>query len=234
MSDEANELRALCEKIQAEARSVLVEGAGLAAREDSRAFGASVERRILDAWPCLCAAQTWACEAQPGRRTLYDVSCRIGGVRYGVDVKTTDVDEGRYADGGVCSVDNLLRFLAGRRAEETGTLLLLEVTHGQHDTDRDRRSVRDVIAAPIHCLPRGEVRIENLGTGQVRLNRRLVEVASQIDWSRSLRDFLEEFVAIAMAHYDRVAQDAAQRRANLESFARDGYAGFSSKKGRGP
>lgn len=52
----------------------------------------------------------------PGRRTIYDFASRYNNSFYGFDVKTKDLDSDRYSDGGVCSVANLLKFLANEKA----------------------------------------------------------------------------------------------------------------------
>jgi len=204
---------------------------GFDAREDSRAFGGQIERLIVDRWETICKDNGWAAEERPGRRTIYDLACRVGTVRVGVDVKTADSDEERYADGGVCSVDNLLRFLVGKDAAKTGTLIVLEVTHQAIAGRVGAREVTSVIAAPIHCLPLDDVRIENLGTGQVRLDRRLSAVESEIEWERPLEEFLKSFVDKAQGHYARVAEVARRRRDHLAAFAAGGYRDFKSVRG---
>ncbi|MBI5485887.1 MAG: hypothetical protein HY905_01000 [Deltaproteobacteria bacterium] len=226
-----NREKRLCETIQNEAAVRLRDHGGIDAREDSRAFGALIERRIVDAWPAICRTHAWTPEDRPGRRTIYDVSCIVGGRRFGLDVKTTDTDGGKYTDGGVCSVDNLLRFLAGKDADATGVLVVLEVTHARVDRRVNRREIASVVAAPLHALPMDVIRIENLGTGQVRLDRRVREVIPEIDWERPSRDFLQEFVELAKLHYAQVGEVAARRRAHLDEFAKGGYTGFVATRG---
>lgn len=220
-----------CDSLRGAALGCLPSDRRLAGREDSRAFGGQVEHLIVDRWPSICASVGWAAVPRPGRRTLYDLACRVGSTFYGVDVKTADADEERYADGGVCSVDNLLRFLVGKNAAKTGTLIVLEVTHQAIAGRVGVREVTSVIAAPIHCLPLDDVRIENLGTGQVRLDRRLSVVASEIEWERPLDEFLKGFVDKAQGHYARVAEVAKRRRDHLAAFAAGGYRDFKSVRG---
>lgn len=194
------------------------------AREDARAFGASLEKRVVEHWADLCRQQGWRAEPLPGRRTIYDIACEMDGLRVGVDVNTTDLDPGRYADGGICSVDNLLRFLAGREADRRGVLVVLELAHQSAPNNPQQRVVKSVTAAPLHTLPLDDFRIENLGTGQVRLNRLVADMQPQ--WQRTTKDFLEGFVPLVKQHYDRVAADAQRRKAVLEDFERRGCTDF--------
>lgn len=50
---------------------------GIAAREDSRAFGAMIERRIGDSWETMCQKLGHVPEVLPGRRTIFDFACRV-------------------------------------------------------------------------------------------------------------------------------------------------------------
>lgn len=196
----------------------------LAAREDARAFGGSLQERIEEHWADLCRQQGWRAEPLPGRRTIYDIACEMDGLRVGVDVNTTDLDPGRYADGGICSVDNLLRFLAGRKADRRGVLVVLELAHQSAPNNPQQRVVKSVTAAPLHTLPLDDFRIENLGTGQVRLNRLLADMQPQ--WQRTTTEFLKDLVPLVKQHYDRVAADAQRRKAALEDFERRGCTDF--------
>ena len=72
---------------------------GITAREDSRAFGGMIEQRITTSWEQICEATSSEYVANPGRRTIYDFACRYGGVFYGFDVKTKDLDSNKYSDG---------------------------------------------------------------------------------------------------------------------------------------
>ncbi len=226
----SNSSKQFCDRLQLVARGCLPHDGQLPAREDSRAFGGQAEKLIVDRWEAICAAENWVAVARPGRRTLYDLACRVGSTFYGVDVKTADADEAKYSDGGVCSVENLLRFLAGKDATKTGTLIVLELTHEAISGRTDVRKVSSIIAAPLHCLPTADLRIENLGTGQVRLDRRIAEVVAEIEWDRSLGAFLKEFVAKAQSHYETVAAVATRRRDHLAAFAARAYRDFTSSR----
>ena len=76
-------------------------------------------------------------------------------------------------------------------------------------------------------LPSDAYRIENLGTGQVRLNYTVNEVWNEIDWSRNVTDFYDMFINLAIRHYRRVSRDALNRIASLEAFRGNGYKNFS-------
>lgn len=177
----------------------------LAAREDARAFGGSLQERIEEHWADLCRQQGWRAEPLPGRRTIYDIACEMDGLRVGVDVNTTDLDPGRYAD---------------RR----GVLVVLELAHQSAPNNPQQRVVKSVTAAPLHTLPLDDFRIENLGTGQVRLNRLLADMQPQ--WQRTTTEFLKDLVPLVKQHYDRVAADAQRRKAALEDFERRGCTDF--------
>jgi hypothetical protein len=192
-------------------------------REDSRAFGAAIEQRVRDQWAAICAENAWEPLDAPGKRDIGDASCRCGSTMIRVDVKTHDLDANRYADGGVCSVDNLLRLLAG--AEDTGWLVVLEVAHRAKGDKRELVSVR---AAPLHVLPVDALRIENLGTGQLRLDEAVSDLVPRVAWDRTVPEFLAPLVVKAMEHYDKVVKDARKRRDHLQAFARDGYRDFKS------
>jgi hypothetical protein len=98
---------------------------GMAAREDSRAFGAMVERRILDNWEAICTRSGFTPVELPGRRTIFDFGFTIGGSIVGIDVKTKDLDTTTYSDGGICAVGNLLKFLAN----DKGQFIIAEFGH---------------------------------------------------------------------------------------------------------
>lgn len=221
----AVDLRSFCEALAAAASDAFA--GPLATREDSRAFGALVERRIVEAWPAICARVAAIADPIPGRRSVFDVSLRSGGNRFGVDVLTTDLDAGRYSDGGVCSVDNLLRLLTGGET----TLVLLEVAH-RASASHDRREIASLVVAPIHVLPEETIRIENLGTGQVRLDETLAASWPGLDWNRAPAAFLEHFVEKAVVHYRRVITDAEARIANLRDLQSRGYVSFRAARPR--
>jgi hypothetical protein len=74
---------------------------GIAEREDSRAFGAMVERRITDNWTAICENLGYGPLERPGRRTIYDFAFQMGSNIVGIDVKTKDLDSTSYSDGGI-------------------------------------------------------------------------------------------------------------------------------------
>ena len=47
---------------------------GISAREDSRAFGAMIEKRITDNWQSICSELGYDALDRPGRRTIFDVA----------------------------------------------------------------------------------------------------------------------------------------------------------------
>lgn len=59
---------------------------GISAREDSRAFGAMIERRITENWSRICTELGYEPVDIPGRRTIFDFACRIDGKLFGFDV----------------------------------------------------------------------------------------------------------------------------------------------------
>ena len=74
---------------------------GISAREDSRAFGAMIEKRITENWKDVCKKLKYKPIDIPGRRTIFDFACEIEETLLGFDVKTKDLDKTRYSDGGV-------------------------------------------------------------------------------------------------------------------------------------
>ena len=55
--------------------------------------------------------------------------------------------------------------------------------------------------APFHCLPDNVYRIENPGTGQVRLNYTINQVWSEINWERTYYELFEIFCELAIIHH---------------------------------
>lgn len=195
---------------------------GISAREDSRAFGAMIERRITENWEGVCRKLNFSPEVLPGRRTIFDFACRVDGILWGFDVKTKDLDSTRYSDGGVCAVGNLLKFLAN----DKGVFAIMEFGHNKATEGKDLRDLEYIRVAPFHCLPKDAYRIENLGTGQVRLNYTVNQVWDEVDWNRSYSDFFDLFCDLAIAHYKRVKADADSRIRSIESFKASGYESF--------
>ena len=196
---------------------------GVSAREDSRAFGAMVERIITSNWQEICSRLKVTPLDIPGRRTIFDCAYSDSDLVYGLDVKTKDLDGTSYSDGGICAVGNLLKFLAN----DNGVFLIVEIGHSSSSNQRDKRDIEYIYVAPFTCLPADTYRIENLGTGQVRLNNSISEVFPDINWSRSNEEFYEIFSDLAITHYERVVGDAKKRIESINSFKKNGYRNFS-------
>lgn len=140
----------------------------------------------------------------------------------GFDVKIKDLDKARYSDGGVCAVGNLLKYMAN----DKGVFMLVEFGHSQTSTRSDARDIDYIQVAPLHTLPRDTYRIENLGTGQVRLNYTVSQVSKEIEWDRSYNDFFDIFTDLALTHYSRVKADADSRISSIVEFKKRKYAYF--------
>lgn len=196
---------------------------GITAREDSRAFGAMIEKRITDNWLDICRKTKSEFIENPGRRTIYDFASKRDNEFFGFDVKTKDLDSNRYSDGGVCAVGNLLKFLANDRA----IFVVVEFGHNKATEDKSLRDLEYIKVAPFHLLPQDTYRIENLGTGQVRLNYSINQIFDEIDWDRSVIEFFDIFVELAIRHYERVGRDAQNRINAMKKFRDDGYVHFS-------
>lgn len=202
-------------------------GSGISAREDSCAFGAMVEKRITDNWESICADLGYPPLKRPGRRTIFDFAFQSDDQIVGIDVKTKDLDTTSYSDGGICAVENLLKYLAN----DNGVFLIAEVGHNRASDKTDRRDIEYIKVAPFVVLPQNAYRIENLGTGQVRLNYTLNQVWDEIEWDRELTGFYDLFIDLAMTHYRRVSRDAISRIEALERFRKNGYQNFSFGRG---
>lgn len=196
---------------------------GVTAREDSRAFGAMVEKNITSNWERICKDLKVDPLAIPGRRTIFDCAYSENGITFGLDVKTKDLDSTAYSDGGICAVGNLLKFLAN----DKGVFLIVEVGHSANSTKQGSRNIDYILVAPFSCLPSDSYRIENLGTGQVRLNHTIKEVYEQIEWKRTNESFYEIFVNLAITHYERVSTDAKKRIDSINTFKKNGYERFT-------
>ncbi|MDX1902811.1 MAG: hypothetical protein SFU27_01530 [Thermonemataceae bacterium] len=191
----------ISEKIELEIEKLFEElRSGISAREDSRAFGAMIEKRITENWENICSNLGYQAIDIPGRRTIFDFACHIENKLFGFDVKTKDLDSTRYSDGGVCAVGNLLKFLAN----DKGVFMIVEFGHDKSTTKNSSRDIEYIRVAPFHCLPENTYRIENLGTGQVRLNYTINQVWDEIDWNRSYSDFFQDFTNIVNLHFKRV------------------------------
>lgn len=194
----------------------------LDSREDSRAFGAMIERRTTDSWEDVCNRTNSEYIPPPGRRTIYDFASRYNNSFLGFDIKTKDLDSHRYSDGGVCAIANLIRFLANEKA------IFVVVEFGHHKAQHNAllRKLSYIKLAPFHLLPADIYRIENLGTGQVRLNRTINEAFNEIDWNRHINVFFDIFVDLTIKHYERVGSTAEQRADAMRRFRDAGYNDF--------
>lgn len=185
--------------------------AAIGAQPDSRALGAYVERAVTDGWKEICAAAGVKALPGPGRRTIYDCAFEEGSTMFGVDISAKSSDETRYSDGGICSVDNVVRFLGENRRE----FLIAQFSYRQVDGGL---VLGHCTVVPFRCLPETALRIENLGTGQFRLNGALEEHVASLAWNRPTRDFLLTIADMALAHYVRVASKANERAQAMATF----------------
>lgn len=195
---------------------------GISAREDSRAFGAMIEKRITKNWKNICVELGYEPLSIPGRRTIFDFACTIQNKLFGFDVKTKDLDTTRYSDGGVCAVGNLLKYMAN----DKGIFVIAEFGHNKSGTKNESRDIEYIRIAPFHTLPKDTYRIENLGTGQVRLNYTVNQVWDEIEWDRSYPQFFDIFCELALTHYKRVKADADKRIQSILEFKKSNYAHF--------
>jgi len=217
-------LKTVCGKIEEQLERLFADlRSGVTAREDSRAFGAMIERQISDNWKNICNKVGAEPVTAPGRRTIYDFAFQFDGVFFGFDVKTKDLDSTSYSDGGMCAVGNLLKFLANDR----GIFTVVEFGHNRAVAGKDLRDLEYIRVAPFHLLPENAYRIENLGTGQVRLNYTINQVLEEIDWDRPLENFFSIFTNLAISHYERVGRDAVKRADAMRKFIKSGYQSFS-------
>ncbi len=123
----------ISEKIEQQIETLFEElRSGISAREDSRAFGAMIEKRITENWNKICSDLGYETIDIPGRRTIFDFACTIQKTLFGFDVKTKDLDTTRYSDGGVCVVGNLLKFLAN----DKGVFMIVEFGHDKSTTKK--------------------------------------------------------------------------------------------------
>jgi hypothetical protein len=225
MKEETNnfDYKKISEEFEKEIESLFDElKSGISEREDSRAFGAMIEKRITANWNKICKKLSYQPIEIPGRRTIFDFACKIKNTTFGFDIKTKDLDSNKYSDGGVCAVGNLLKFLAN----DKGVFLIVEFGHTKSGIKKDIRDIEYIRVAPFHCLPENTYRIENLGTGQVRLNYTINQVWDEIEWKRSYTNFFDLFCNFALIHYKRVKADAEKRIKSIEEFKNGGYQYF--------
>lgn len=189
-----------CRTLESELARVMI-GNKIEKQYDSRSFGSHLEQNFGYWWEDLVKDHSWN-NIPAGKRSIYDFAYSDESGTYGFDVKTKDLDAGKYSDGGVCSVANLLKF------SENGTLFIVEVGHAQKE---EHRRICYVKVVPIHCIDIKFIKIENLGTGQVRLTKPLDQIKPV--WNQTKKEFLTEFRAKAKDHYLHVAK-IARKRAN--------------------
>ena len=217
------DMKKISRQIERQLHSVFDElHSSVSEREDSRAFGAMIEERIADNWKRICTELEYEPLSRPGRRTIFDFGFQKDDVLVGVDVKTKDLDSKRYSDGGVCSIGNLLKFLAN----DNGIFLIAEFGHNKSLEQGGKRDLKYIRVAPFIMLPKKIYRIENLGTGQIRLNYTLNQVWDEIDWKRDSEEFYDMFIELSIQHYKRVSRDARKRVEALNRFRRNGYFTF--------
>jgi hypothetical protein len=222
------DLRVVSEQLETKISDLFEElRSGMSEREDSRAFGAMIERRITDNWDNICLELNYRPLPRPGRRTIFDFALETEGQIVGIDVKTKDLDTTSYSDGGICAVGNLLKYLAN----DNGVFLIAEFGHNRALVEGEGRDIEYIRVAPFIMLPQNAYRIENLGTGQVRLNYTLNQVWDEIAWDREPNEFYDLFIELAITHYRRVSRDAANRIEALERFRQNGYKNFSFGRG---
>jgi len=218
------DLRAVSDQVEGKLSDLFEElRSGISEREDSRAFGAMIEKRITDNWERICTELDYTALDRPGRRTIFDFAFKHTGRLVGIDVKTKDLDSTRYSDGGICAVGNLLKFLAN----DNGVFLIAEFGHNKSAEHSAKRDIEYIRVAPFIMLPQNAYRIENLGTGQVRLNYTVNQVWDEIAWDRDITEFYDLFIDLAIVHYRRVSRDAMKRIEALKDFRKNGYKHFT-------
>lgn len=218
------DLKTISNQVEAKLSDLFEElRSGISEREDSRAFGAMIEKRITDNWQRICNELGYTAIDRPGRRTIFDFAFQEAGHIVGIDVKTKDLDSTRYSDGGICAVGNLLKFLAN----DNGIFLITEFGHNKSSERSNKRDIEYIRVAPFIMLPQNAYRIENLGTGQLRLNYTVNQVWDEIAWDRDITEFYDLFIDLAIVHYRRVSRDAIHRIAALEEFRNNGYRHFT-------
>lgn len=221
------DLRQICTNLEEDLEKLFEElKSGMNQREDSRAFGAMIEKNITQNWKSVCNNRGFEDLDIPGKRTIFDFAFKAEGKVIRIDVKTKDLDSQKYSDGGICAVGNLLKFLAN----DNGEFLIAEFGHNNSKLSKDARDIEYIRVAPFTLIPTQSYRIENLGTGQIRLNYTLHQVWDEIDWNRTSNDFFDFFTELAIAHYRRVSRDAESRIKSIVKFKENGYKHFKFSK----
>jgi hypothetical protein len=105
--------------------------------------------------------------------------------------------------------------------------VVVEFGHNKAKEGTELRDLEYIRVAPFHLLPENTYRIENLGTGQVRLNYTINQIFEEVDWSRDLNKFFDIFTEIAIKHYERVGRDALKRVEAIKKFRAEGYMRFA-------
>jgi hypothetical protein len=219
-------LRDISQKLETELSKLFERSRlGIPEREDSRAFGAMIEKRVKQNWKNICSQCGVEPIPIPGKRTIYDFGFKIEGRIVGIDAKTKDLDSKKYSDGGICSVRNLLKFLV----TDQGQFIIAEFGHKLSAKGAKKRDLEYIRLAPFTVLPARAYRIENLGTGQLRLDCTISDVWNEVAWSRDIKEFYSLFTDLAMQHYRKVGQVAQQRLKKMQGFQQSGYAQFKLK-----
>lgn len=220
--------RELSEAVQGEIETLFAESnSGISEREDSRAFGAFIENKIKTNWVEICAKLGYKDFPIPGRRTIFDFAFELDKTLVGFDIKTKDLDEERYSDGGVCAVSNLLKYLAN----DKGVFMIIEFGHNNAKDGKNLRDIESIRVAPFHTLPPDTYRIENLGTGQVRMEYTLSQIWEELVWERPYKEFFDIFCDKAIKHYERVGRVAEIRKNAIIEFRNRGYINFKFPRG---
>lgn len=222
------DFRQLSESVQKEIEKLFTEyQSGISERENSRAFGAFIENKIKTNWTKICSKLGYKDYPIPGRRTIFDFAFQLGGTCVGFDIKTKDLDKERYSDGGVCAVSNLLKYLAN----DKGVFVIIEFGHNLAKEGKNLRDIESIRVAPFHTFPPDTYRIENLGTGQVRMEYTLSQIWEELNWKRSYKEFFDIFCDKATKHYERVGRVAELRKNAIIEFKKNGYAHFHFPRG---
>lgn len=191
---------------------------------NSRVFGANCEAIIVNNANNLSKIINGQVLPKAGKKTIYDWACKTTMI-CGFDIKSKDLDDDKYSDGGVCSVGNILQFMT----KENRQLIITEIGHSKVIGSSEQREIKYVVSVPFHLLPEDIYRIENLGTGQVRFNYSIKQAVddNKVVWNRDNKDFFDIFCKIAKEHYKRVAYIAEKERTDaLYRFKNGGYKEF--------
>ena len=203
-------MKKLCEEIDY-CFSEMIKCLVLEELPDSRSVGGKIEYYVKQNWERFC--ETWVVTPQeePGKRSLYDISFLKEDIIYGIDIKTKDNGDKKYSDGGIGGVKNLLEFYTKKK----GIFLITEFGYKEVGRNYDFSYVK---TAPFHCLPAEIYRIENLGTGQIRFNTSIKNIYDNIEWDRSVNEFLGYFADLATRHYEKVLSDTQRRIDSMNDF----------------